>query len=94
MTVGVIQDAGCPGSSDRSDNHLAGVLFLTFIQPDLRLSQKWKSRSIVSSTPTCERAINFLHVAHNLGRSPRVRMTPDIGGESGAADTRFESPLF
>jgi hypothetical protein len=34
------------------DNHLAGVLFLTFIQPDLRLFRKvemWNSRSISSN---------------------------------------------
>jgi hypothetical protein len=29
ITVGVIQDAGYPGSSDRLDNHLACVRFLT-----------------------------------------------------------------
>jgi hypothetical protein len=46
------EDAGYPGSSDRLDNHLAGVLFLTFIQPDLRLFRKvemWNSRSIIAT---------------------------------------------
>jgi hypothetical protein len=32
MTVGVIRDAGYPGSPDRSDNHLACVRFLTLAQ--------------------------------------------------------------
>jgi hypothetical protein len=52
ITAGVIRDAGYPGSSDRLDNHLAGVRFLTFIQPDLRLFRKvemWNSRSISSN---------------------------------------------
>jgi hypothetical protein len=40
ITIRAGEDAGYPGSSDRLDNHLAGVLFLTFIEPDFRLFRK------------------------------------------------------